>query len=152
MSEEMIIYEESIFTSSGLGGTGFNKSNKKQENFNFTPSPTRDFLYDEIQSALFHEIDTYENTPLDCIYSRSLKENIRNKSVDNPGSDLITDFYNDASEKVQTINSNNFIDCYNKKRTVNKLKNSISSTAGIDNNHDIRKISDFKVFSLYLLY
>ena len=124
MSEEMIVYEESIFTSSGLGGTGFNKSNKKQENFNFTPSPTRDFLYEEIQSGLFHEIDTYENTPLDCIYSRSLKENIRNKSIDIPGSDLITDFYNDASEKIVTNNSNNFIDCFNKKRSYCKKKNS----------------------------
>lgn len=137
MSKEMIIYEESIFTSSGLGKTGFNKSNKKQETFNFTPSPTRDFLYDEIKSGLFHEIDTYENTPLDCLYSRSLKENINNKSIDNIDTDFITNFYNDASEKIiQNNNSNNFIDCFNKKRINYKKKNSLSSIGALENNQD----------------
>jgi len=140
MSEEMI-YEESIFTSSGLGGTGFTKSNKKQENFNFTPSPTRDFLYEEIHNGLFHEIDTYENTPLDCLYSRSLNENFKTKSVENPNSDLIVDFYNDASEKIVNHNSNNFIDCYNKKRNTCKKKNTVSSVGAVESSNDICKIS-----------
>jgi hypothetical protein len=138
-----MIYEESIFTSSGLGGTGFNKSNKKQENFNFTPSPTRDFIYEEIQSGLYREMNTYENTPLDCVYSRSLKEKIKTNSYENSDFDLITNFYNNASEKIQTNNSNNFIDCFNKKRTVYKKKNSTSGVEPIQNNQEICKIFIF---------
>lgn len=150
----MIIYEESIFTSSGLGGTGFNKSNKKQENFNFTPSPTRDFLYEEIQTGLFHEIDTYENTPLDCIYSRSSKENFTNKGSDYPNSDLIVNFYNDASEKIANNNSNNFIDCFNKKRTACKTKNSLSSVAVFESSNDVRKtfFFDLLLLLIYILF
>ena len=141
MSEEMMIYEESIFTSSGLGGTGFNKSNKKQENFNFTPSPTRDFIYEEIQSGLYHEMNTYENTPLDCVYSRSLKEKIKTNSYEN--FDLITNFYNDASKNIRTNNSNNFIEGFNKKRTFYKKNNYTSSVEPIQNNQDNCKLFIF---------
>ncbi len=128
MSEEMMIYEETIFTSSGLGGTGFNKSNKKQENLNFTPSPKRDYLQ-ENQSIIFNEIDTYENTPLEGLYSGFQNEKLYNKNIDNLDSDMILKVYNDVCEKIEI--NNNFIDTFNKKRICNKKKNSTASVCKI---------------------
>lgn len=119
MSEHIVIYEESVFTSSGLGGLGFKKSNKKQEIINFTPSPHKDFIYNETHNSFFQEMDfveTSDNTPLEsCLFSRSLNEKkLLKKNPTNNDSDLILNFYN---ENPCNHNENNLIDV-NKKRKI----------------------------------
>ena len=141
MSEEIIIYESAVFTSSAVGGTGFSKSNKKQENISFTPSPKKDFLCNEFQTDFRQDndqIDTQATTPVEGMFSRSYKEKNLKKIISNNQEDLILNFYNNSDEKEENDNMGHDKNNYK----VQIKKNSIPNCGNIGKNkQSINKFS-----------
>ena len=89
-----IVCESNTFTSSASaeGGLGFTSSIKKTQNFDFTPSPENDQLFEEHRNEYFFELETNENTPLqdilpiDKLSLNNIKSNsqkFEEKSIDN---------------------------------------------------------------------
>jgi len=146
MSDRLIIHEKSVFTSSGLGGTGYTKSIKKNETFNFTPSPNKNHLNDGNYVSNLNDNDTYDYTKLDELYSKSWKETYFNKNLEIDNCELITNFYENVSEKFDNDNLNT---CFNnKKKNKLKRKNSISTTGMIESSQDICILNLY----IYILY
>lgn len=140
MSDRLIIHEKTVFTSSGLGGTGFTKSIKKNETFNFTPSPNKNHLNDENYVSNLNENDIFDHTILDELYSKSWKETYINKNIEIDNCEFISNFYENVSEKFDNENSN--VCFYNKKKKNRlKRKNSISTSGMIESSQDICKLN-----------